>query len=336
MLGGLAISAAFVLVVSSCGSGGGGSDGAQVAPVGLEDLVFSTAGLKFTFGDAGRVDFVKVGGGIEVIDGFAMTWPDNLIGATYTYSVSGSKTAVVRITVPGSGVDWTSILSNGGGFIEVSKMQIGNVYAGIEEGLGFSPNIDPFVIEIAMTFDTQGSVQITSIVSDIKCDGLHYFAANPIRTENVAADGRVGAATLLKIDGSRPEVGYDPDKNAPPKQPSDKTDGKFDKDSVILDPGELTELKYNFTAASYWSPGTDPEAPITEEGIAQVLWNPDSQADYSLVQLFGTYDVIMTLTNDSQGHGDEVITLHFQGDGASGTYESTSGRSGLFEFIENL
>ena len=336
MLGVCVTSVASVLSVSSCGGGAAGGDDAQVAPVDLEGLKLVTQGAIFTFESSGRVDFVRTSTGVVRIGGSKVLWPDGIKNARYTYSVSGPSTAVV--TIETDGPDWDSIRDSGGWYSFRAQNDL--TYAGLYPNKLAKPitigNYPSWKIEIAMTFDAQGGVRIAHVDSDIKFGGL--VVVNPKKNEDredVVVEGRLSYSLLQKLDGTLPEAGYDPDKNAPPKQPSDKTDGKFDGDSVILNLGPDTETRYNFTAENNWDPGTDLERPLTEEGIVHILWSPNSEAHYSLVQPLGTHDVIITLTNDSQGNPDETITLHFQGDGTGGVFESDSGVFGSFDFIRN-
>ncbi len=324
-----AVSVGSVLIVSSCGSGGGGGGGdAQIAPVGLEGLVLESGGVKWSFKGNSELDFTRVSGGLQLIDGFNVLWPDNILDATYTYEVTGTRTGVIRITAA-SGVDWGSIKSPGEA---ITVVEVDRTYVGLDT---VGAELVPFELEIGVTFNSDQSVSIVSIDADIKFQGVNIFSINPVVPEDAFVDGRLPSATLQKIDGSYPNVAYDPDEDQAPPQRSDKTDGMFDNDTVQLFDAAGDELvKYNFIKAGFTNPGGDLSMPVTETGIAQALWLIPSQADYSLVQPLGTDDIILTLINDTQGR-NVVITLHFQGLGDVGIYEASDGNSGRFEFIEN-
>jgi hypothetical protein len=329
-----ALSVGSVLLTSSCGGGGGGGGGGtQVAPVELEGLVVESGGVTWTFKKGGQLDYtLDTGSGIgTLMDGFSVLWPDNLLGATYTYEVTGSRTAVVTI-VAASGADWTSLISPGGGWIELTPDVL---YTGMNY-VGFYEEITPFELQMSLNFDAQQGQQIVAVTAHMRFRGVNHYTTL-VQVENSIVDGILPDATLLKVNGDVPEAGYDPDKHLAGPQPSTKTDGLFDGDTIelYLDGDEDVYAKFNFTQEGIASGSTDLHAPVTEVGILQALWDVPSQADYSLVQIYGTDDVIVTITNDTEGN-DGVITLHFQGNGDVGVYETSGGESGTFKFIEHL
>ena len=326
-----ALSVGSVLLTSSCGGGGGGDgdDGTQVAPVELEGLVLKSGGVEWTFKEGGQMDYTRKLAMPSLIDGFSVAWPDNLRGATYTYEVTGSRSGIVTIVVA-DGADWSSYQSRGGGKIALPG---GQAYVGLRwnepieiNGVkrnGFYSHIHPLELQMSLNFDSQSGTQIQSVETHMR-----FFAVDA--KENVAVDGLLSDVRLLKIDGNLPESGYDPAEDLPGPQPSTKTDGLFDGDRIELY-GDV-EARLNFTQDGFVY-GSDRDAPVTEIGILQALWDVPSQAKYSLVQIYGTDNVILTITEDTK-EKNGVITLRFEGNGDVGSYDTSNGESGTFVFIE--